>query len=189
MRFFLLGCAYELSFGLLALLLIYIFDIPWTAFEVDFWHFVWLTPLACLPAVLFLSPWGRYIPGQTGVLDVIRQSLGEFICQAPVWQLFILSACAGFAEELLFRGVIQVKLGILIASVLFGLMHYTSHLYFFMATLMGLYLGYVFEHTQRDLALVMLIHALYDFLLLLYMRHFGFASESLSSAETDDAQP
>lgn len=76
---------------------------------------------------------------------------------------------AGFGEELLFRGVLQSwiagwagpGLGLLLAAVIFGLMHAVSRAYFLVATVMGLYLGAIY-HVSGNLMLASLVHALYD---------------------------
>ena len=51
---------------------------------------------------------------------------------------------------------------------LFGLMHFITPTYAVLATLMGAYLGLVWQWTGNLLAVV-LMHALYDFLVLLYL--------------------
>jgi membrane protease YdiL (CAAX protease family) len=65
-----------------------------------------------------------------------------------------------------------VVLGILIASAIFGLLHYLSTTYAFYAFLTGVYLGVIY-HATGNLYVVMVIHALYDFIALVYLVRMG----------------
>ena len=56
----------------------------------------------------------------------------------------------------------------MIASVIFGLAHYLSPTYAIYAGLVGLYLGIIFQASE-NLYIVMAIHALYDFIALVYL--------------------
>ena len=88
-----------------------------------------------------------------------------------------ISLLAGLGEEILFRGVSQeaftgwfnVWVGVLMASVLFGLMHSITFTYVLLATLMGAYLGCVWLWADHNLLVIVLTHALYDFLVLLWL--------------------
>ena len=85
--------------------------------------------------------------------------------------LCLISILAGFAEELLFRGVIQVKLGIVGASIIFGLLHFITPAYCVIATIMGFYLGFLFQYYESLLIPVQL-HFIYDLGALVYLRYF-----------------
>jgi membrane protease YdiL (CAAX protease family) len=87
------------------------------------------------------------------------------------------------AEEVLFRGVVQVglaevfsePLALVSTSAIFGLAHFASPAYALLAGLVGLYLGALFL-LQGSLLVPILAHALYDFVALLaldfrYGRH------------------
>jgi len=99
-----------------------------------------------------------------------------FFTPYTILDLGVLSLLTGFGEEMLFRGVIQGavahKFGIWVAlagaSVLFGLMHALTPTYVLLATLAGLYLGGVWVVTE-NLLVVVVAHALYDFLALVYL--------------------
>lgn len=90
--------------------------------------------------------------------------------------VLLVSALAGLGEELLFRGVLQSWLvelggvwpGVAIAAAIFGLAHYLSHVYFVLATAMGLYLGLLYQLTG-DLLAAVLVHGLYDALAIGYL--------------------
>jgi len=73
-------------------------------------------------------------------------------------QLLVISALAGIGEEALFRGVVQAAigqwsglpwLGLLVASVLFGLAHMITATYAVVAALIGAYLGWLLLLTMR----------------------------------------
>jgi membrane protease YdiL (CAAX protease family) len=96
-------------------------------------------------------------------------------------ELLLVSLAAGFGEEVLFRGLIQNGLARwwadapggwlaawLFASLLFGLCHWLSGTYAFLATLAGLYLGLlliVFD----NLLVPITAHAMYDLAALIYL--------------------
>ena len=105
-----------------------------------------------------------------------EQVLRPLLAPCTVIDLLGISVLAGLGEEMLFRGVLQgyfvqragLWVGLALASVLFGLMHFITFTYAALAALMGVYLGLVWEWTGNLLAPV-LMHALYDFLVLLYL--------------------
>jgi membrane protease YdiL (CAAX protease family) len=89
--------------------------------------------------------------------------------------LALVSLAAGVGEEALFRGVIQAALGsathpavgLLGASVLFGLTHLVTRTYALLAGVLGLYLGAI-TMISGNLVPAIVAHALYDFVALLY---------------------
>jgi membrane protease YdiL (CAAX protease family) len=100
----------------------------------------------------------------------------EMFPTGNVLQFAMVASLAGVGEELLFRGVLQTKLGewttpilgLAITSFLFGLAHALSKLYFAFAIAVGGFLGWLaFEY--HDLVAPMIAHGLYDFLALVYL--------------------
>ena len=106
-------------------------------------------------------------------------------------ELAAISFLAGLGEELLFRGVFQAALvewtGDVLphspgvrearrldsasgAAILFGLLHAVNAAYAVLATLMGMYLGWLWLATG-NLAVPVVAHAVYDFLALGYILH------------------
>jgi hypothetical protein len=91
-------------------------------------------------------------------------------------QFAMVALLAGVGEELLFRGALQTKLGqwttpivgLLLTSVLFGLAHALSKLYFAFAVAVGAFLGWL-AFQFNDLIAPMVAHGLYDFLALVYL--------------------
>lgn len=93
-----------------------------------------------------------------------------------LWQLLLVSLLAGLGEEALFRDLLQGVLSrlwgtepaLVLASVLFGLLHAISPAYALLATLMGMWLGLLYLVTDNLLAPI-LAHAFYDAALLIYL--------------------
>ena len=104
---------------------------------------------------------------------------------ASVGQLALVATLAGVGEELLFRGVLQTILGwwmlpaasIVIASLLFGLAHALSKVYFLLATAIGLFLGGLTWYFN-DLVAPIVAHAVYDFIALMYLTRSHVAAAS-----------
>lgn len=103
---------------------------------------------------------------------VLQETLGPSLSKHHWTDLLVLAAIAGISEEILFRGVIQPWLenswgllaGLLVSSVIFGLIHAVTLLYFVMATAVSVYLGLYLDYDNtRNLLTPIIIHGLYDF--------------------------
>jgi membrane protease YdiL (CAAX protease family) len=160
-------------------------------------HFAW-TPQAALwglaatlPVVLLFFVFLRWPLGplqriQRFSEDVIRPLLAP----CSLIDLLGISLLAGLGEEMLFRGVLQeafthwfnVWIGVLVASVLFGILHSITLSYAVLAGLMGAYLSLVFLYADNLLA-VILTHALYDFVVLYWLLRGPGAAEALAARE------
>ena len=87
------------------------------------------------------------------------------------------AAAAGIGEESLFRGALQPIViawtspiaGLIIVSLVFGLLHAASSAYFLLATAVGAYLGWM-TLAFNDLTAPILCHAIYDFVALLWLQ-------------------
>lgn len=111
---------------------------------------------------------------------VLYQTLGSSLHRHHWADLFVLAAIAGISEEILFRGVIQfwmeglwgMMAGILVSSIIFGLVHAVTALYFVMATAVSIYLGLYLDYdNSRNLLTPIIIHGLYDFFALVVILH------------------
>jgi hypothetical protein len=110
------------------------------------------------------------------LVDLVVEQLGPVLARRSAVELGLLAALAGIAEEVLFRGVVQVGLArvlseggaLVAASVLFGLAHFATPTYALLAGLVGLYLGGIFL-LQGNLLVPIGAHATYDFVALLYV--------------------
>jgi len=114
--------------------------------------------------------------------EQVEWLIREMFPAGSVPQFAMVALLAGVSEELLFRGVIQYLLahwttpvtGLALASLLFGLAHALSKLYFVLATLIGLCFGWlVFRY--NDLVAPMVAHSLYDFAALVYLSRLAKA--------------
>ncbi len=128
-----------------------------------------VVPLALF--MLLLSKKADGIPLLGSLKSLIIIDIKAIFSEAKLPDLCIISAFAGLAEELLFRGVIQVKLGIVGASIIFGLLHFLTPAYFIIATLMGFYLGILFRYYD-SLLIPIQLHFIYDLGALIYLRYF-----------------
>ena len=137
--------------------------------------------LLCFPmfAVLYFAERTRWRP-----LAQLREELEEKVipifANCKIIDLGMIAFLAGAGEEVFFRGWIQNALanklgiwaGILIASLIFGFAHYLSTTYLIYAFITGIYLGVIYN-TTGNLYIVMAIHALYDFVALIYLVREG----------------
>ncbi|MBM7701690.1 membrane protease YdiL (CAAX protease family) [Bacillus iocasae] len=86
--------------------------------------------------------------------------------------LFFLCFVIATAEELLFRGVIQVHFGIIWASIIFALMHirYLSKWFLLvMVVTLSFFIGWLF-HVTNNLFVTIFAHFLIDFILGLHIK-------------------
>jgi uncharacterized protein len=84
-----------------------------------------------------------------------------------------IAALVAFSEELLFRGVIQTKVGLILASLIFALIHYRYLFNWFLFSnivILSFFIGSVYEWSN-NLALTMIMHFTIDFLLGLYIKY------------------
>jgi len=131
------------------------------------------TAAAAIPFSLFcftLSEKAAGIP----LLGSIRKTVGKEIkavfASTTVVDICLISLWAGLAEELLFRGVIQARWGLLPASILFGVLHFVTPAYALVAFVIGIYIGLV-HHFFQSLLIPIQLHAIYDFGALIYLRY------------------
>ncbi|MFS8630602.1 MAG: CPBP family intramembrane metalloprotease, partial [Bacillales bacterium] len=93
-----------------------------------------------------------------------------------VWQIFLISLSVAVSEEILFRGVIQTKFGLIIASVIFALVHYRylfNPFLFINVILLSFFIGFIYLLTGNLLVTIMM-HFVIDFFLgITYRIKFG----------------
>ncbi|WP_243290093.1 CPBP family intramembrane glutamic endopeptidase [Bacillus sp. FJAT-47783] len=103
-----------------------------------------------------------------------------------ILEILFLTTIIAFTEEILFRGVLQTKFGIMIASVIFAILHirYLSKWFLFiLVTAISFLLGLVFELTN-NLLTTMFSHFLIDFLFALHIRFQYLKSIKIQRGET-----
>lgn len=148
---------------------------------------------AVLVAVAFsvvnisLYHFGRRFRRPAAVFDFVENELFPLFRRIETADLLILLVVVGLGEELLFRGVLQQEIGLLGASVLFGVLHGPSRALWLLAawaTAMGACLGLVYD-ASGNLVVPALAHALYDGAAIAYARRVD-ASKSFVARTEDD---
>jgi len=173
-NFFKQACIFEGSLIGLALILGWLADInPFASLyfsETAFLHGI----IATLPIfIIFLALYQLNIKSLTKIKTLLLDMLGPILLRYHWTDLLILAAIAGISEEILFRGVIQpwmesswgMLTGLIVSSILFGLVHAVTLLYFLLAALMSAYLGLLLDiEASRNLLIPIVTHGFYDFL-------------------------
>lgn len=125
------------------------------------------------------------------ITDVVDRLLRPLFSKTSILHLAVISALAGIGEELMFRGLIQEGLarwigepigvwtGLVVASVLFGMLHPMNSAYIVLATAMGFFLGGLSIATE-NLLVPITTHAVYDFLAILWIAKTDRASDDTS---------
>lgn len=91
-----------------------------------------------------------------------------------IHEIFIIAFLSGFCEESLFRGTIQKEWGIIVASLIFGLLHTGARRLIVMGiwtALLGMILGFAYEKTG-NLLIPMIAHLTNNLVNLIYLRYF-----------------
>jgi membrane protease YdiL (CAAX protease family) len=143
----------------------------------------WSLPAFLLGAAAFLPPFALFLWTLRSKLRLLkrhRDLMNELIERVfrswSLLQLLLISLCAGFSEEALFRGAVQASLtvrigpvlSLVLASLLFGASHLITWTYGLLAASIGLYLGLLYLWTG-NLLVPMTAHAVYDFVALIWL--------------------
>lgn len=153
----------------IALMLFYFYDQTWNAKPVSYLESTIYGVLFAIILYFFIFQltvkWSPIARHTRHLIFQLRNLYQPF-----TWpQIIIASAFAGFGEELLLRGIVQdfitqhtaAWLGILLASVIFGLLHFLNWTYVLVTFAMGVVFGVVF-HVTQNMMLVMIAHGVYD---------------------------
>jgi membrane protease YdiL (CAAX protease family) len=121
------------------------------------------------------------------IKELVLETLGPSLAACKWYDVVLLATLAGFGEELLFRGVVQVLIerwaagwttsgdwswaaGLILSNVIFGLLHFITPTYAVLAGLMGVYFGLLLNVTgSHSLLAPILAHGLYDYLAFLVL--------------------
>ncbi len=173
-NFFKTACYFEASLILVALLLGWIADINPFATLYFSETALLIGVIGTMPLFLFYALTEQLtFPALQKIKALLLETLCPPLAKRHWTDLIILSAIAGFSEELLFRGLLQPWLerswglagGLIGSSILFGLVHALTPLYAILAALISLYLGLSMDYgDNRNLLIPMIIHGFYDFL-------------------------
>ena len=134
------------------------------------WH--WLAALVALGAMYSMNLlYGLAAvlskSGGLGEIGKINQTLlGNLM--SP-WGALVVGLSAGVGEELIFRGAVQERMGIVTAALLFAVLHtqYSFSLGIVVIFVIGLILGYLRKYTSVSVSI--LTHATYNFLGIMLM--------------------
>lgn len=156
------------------------------------WGMVFTLPLLLLMGLISFAPFQWAID----LRDFVESELRPLFAGMSIFQLAVIAVLAGLGEELLFRWSIQGGIttlldprggwegaqwiGLLVASILFGLCHAMTVTYLVLSLLAGLFLGWVMIYTGSWIVPAF-AHALYDFLVLIYLVRFSRGSRGLST--------
>ena len=172
-NFFKTACYFESSLMLVAVFLGWFADINPVDFIIFNEKVLINGIMGTLPlCIIFLALNQISAESLQKIRQVLQDTLGSSLARRHWTDLFVLAAIAGISEEILFRGVIQPWLenswglmaGLLISSLIFGLIHAVTFLYFIMATAVSIYLGLYLDYDNtRNLLTPIIIHGLYDF--------------------------
>ncbi len=132
----------------------------------------------CIGLLVVLLSW--VLTKFTKVFQELVEALNDLIGPLTMLEIFFIAAFSSIAEEFFFRGLMQEKLGIVIASVLFGLLHSGPGKKFLpwtiFALVMGALLGGVYEWRQ-NLMVPIVIHFVANFVNLILMQRLVSAKK------------
>lgn len=135
-----------------------------------------------------------------GMVEVVDHMLAELMSGATLGHFALISLTAGIGEETLFRGLVQALAenwsgswltGLLVAGVLFGLAHNVTATYGVVASVVGVYFGLLWLHTENLLAPIA-AHAAYDFFAIWYLKataHRRQSAERFADPPRNDDPP
>jgi membrane protease YdiL (CAAX protease family) len=106
----------------------------------------------------------------------VDEVLVPLLSRLTVADYALIALLAGIGEEGVFRGILQeglswsvpLPLAVAGASTVFGLLHFITPAYALFAGAMGAYLGLLYV-VSGNLLVPITVHALYDFIALLYL--------------------
>ncbi len=125
----------------------------------------------CLSLPFFTSTWASRIlllREMKGVWDDVLTPLGKSLTLGEIGMLAMLS---GLSEEIFFRGTVQGEIGIIGASLLFGLLHPLNWSYVIWAASVGFAFGALYQLTGSLLPPI-ICHGGYNLAALLYLRYW-----------------
>lgn len=169
-----LAVFFECGLGLLAAVLAWWFEVPMASRLQLSWAAMIRGVLATLPmlAALVWLMRSRWTP-ISELRNRVAPLLAELFHGATWPELALVAAAAGAGEELLFRGALQplavgwfgATAGVIAVSLLFGVLHALTPTYFALATIVGVYLGWL-TFAYADLTAPVFAHIAYDFVAL-----------------------
>jgi uncharacterized protein len=119
----------------------------------------------------------------------VEKVVSELFAGCGWLEFSLVSLAAGIGEEVLFRGALQPLvirgtvpwIGIVVVALLFGLAHALTQTYFILATLIGLYFGWL-AYAYDDLIAPIVAHAVYDWFALMFIQRRAGRGSTLPPA-------
>lgn len=157
-------------------------DPAWSEWRANLTAILWGVAGVIPLAVGLVGMQRTKIPSIRRLQLIVDRQIVPLFADTTIVELALVSVAAGLGEEMLFRGWLQPAvaelwgesgnwIGLVVASVLFGVVHWVNRAYAVLAGLVGLYLGLLFLWTDNLLAPVV-THGLYDFVALIYLVRF-----------------
>ena len=137
----------------------------------DLWIGLLAASALCLSLPFFTSAWASrmlLLREMKGVWDDLLTPFGKSLTLA---EISALAALSGISEEIFFRGAVQGEIGLVGASVLFGLLHPLNLSYVIWASGVGCAFGVLYQATG-SLVPPILCHGVYNLAALLYLRYW-----------------
>lgn len=104
---------------------------------------------------------------------IVLDDVAPMFSRVSLMDIFLIAVSSGFCEEIFFRGVLQMTLGIVPASILFGLVHCASLVmlpYALWTFFAGIFLGYLYIWTGSLWAAIF-AHAINNLIVILFFRY------------------
>lgn len=89
-----------------------------------------------------------------------------------IFHILIIALFVAFSEELLFRGIIQTKVGLVFASIIFAIIHYRYLFNWFLfanIVVLSFFIGLIYDWTN-NLFVTIVMHFVIDFLLGVFIK-------------------
>jgi len=98
----------------------------------------------------------------------LMEQLAPAMNQCQAWEIALVALSAGVGEEVLFRGVLQPRIGWIAATILFALLHAISPTYVLVTLILGAVLAWV-QIWSGNLWAPIVAHAVYDYWMFLIL--------------------
>jgi len=105
--------------------------------------------------------------------SIVYAQIAPLFAQLTLSDILLIAASTGFCEEIFFRGILQSQIGILAASILFGMIHCASLVmlpYAIWTFAAGIFLGYLYVWTGSLWAPIC-AHAVSNLIVILYFKY------------------
>jgi membrane protease YdiL (CAAX protease family) len=182
-QFLLMATVFQGGIALLAFALAWLLGMnPFDGFDVTF-EATAIGIGGTIPMFLLFAITYRYPVGPLGrVKRFLVEGLGPCLSECRWYDLVWVAFLAGASEELLFRAVLQRYLtawgtvpALLISNIVFGAVHAVTLIYPFLAGLLGVYLGSLYQFAgSGNLFVPTVAHTFYDFVAFLIVRRTYF---------------